>query len=122
MGGSTLIPPGRGTCLKGETLLVIQGSHFPLEPNNRTAVICGWASPRRSSPRKELKSANDEPLSTDRSRLPADRGAGRRKFPLGEPADAGARRRRDSGSRPLSFARSVHARPHERRQVLCQAG
>src|ERR1700730_1476674 len=55
MGGSTLIRPGHGTCLKDESLLVIQSSHFPLEPNNRTRSATSPSMLRSAEDTVELR-------------------------------------------------------------------
>src|SRR5271163_1962432 len=94
-----------------------------LSANANISATAGseWARLYADVSSERTQERKDEPLSTDCSRVSANLGAGRREFSLGEPTDAGARRWRDPGSRAIPFARSVHARPHERRQVLCQA-
>src|SRR6202047_313747 len=60
MGGSTLIRPGHGTCLKDERLLVIPSSHFPLEPNNRTRSATSPSMLRSAEDTVELRETVSE--------------------------------------------------------------
>ena len=43
-------------------------------------------------------------------------------LPFGGGGDAEAAARRSAAAGALSVARSLHARPHGRREILCQAG